>query len=132
MNINTQKYGALLLDVLPAVIHTEEENEQMLARVAALMKKGEENLSPEEQKLLELMSVLVERFEEKAYPFEKTTPLENLKFLLEESGKLQKDLLPVFGSKGIVSEVLSGKRGITAKHARQLGDFFKVSPELFV
>jgi len=132
MNINTQKYGALLLDVLPSVIHTEEENERMLSRIAAFMKKGEENLSPEEQRLLELMSILVEQFEDRTYPFEKTAPHENLRFLLEESGKLQKDLLPIFGSKGIISEVLSGKRGITTRHARELAEFFNVSVELFI
>jgi HTH-type transcriptional regulator / antitoxin HigA len=39
--------------------------------------------------------------------------------------------LPVFGSQGIVSEVLSGKRSISKAQAKALGEFFKVSPTLF-
>ena len=60
--------GELLLDVLPRPIETEAENERALAVVDRLMSKGEDNLTPEETTLLELLVQLIERFEEKAYP----------------------------------------------------------------
>jgi HTH-type transcriptional regulator / antitoxin HigA len=65
---NPRIYGELLLDVLPRPIQTEAENERSLAVVDRLMSKGEDNLSPEETTLLELLVQLIERFEEKAYP----------------------------------------------------------------
>jgi HTH-type transcriptional regulator/antitoxin HigA len=43
----------------------------------------------------------------------------------------QKDLAPLFGSESIVSEVLSGKRGLNKRHIEKLSRRFKVSPELF-
>jgi HTH-type transcriptional regulator / antitoxin HigA len=50
---------------------------------------------------------------------------------VRDRGLKQKDLVPVFGSQGIASEVLNGKRGIIKAQARALGEFFKVSPSLF-
>jgi HTH-type transcriptional regulator / antitoxin HigA len=44
----------------------------------------------------------------------------------------QKDLVPLFGSQGIASEVLNGKRSISKSQAKALGDFFHVSPALFL
>lgn len=132
MIYNPNKYGALLMQTLPSVIHTEAENEQMLAVMAGLMQKGEANLSPEEMRLLELLGILVEEFETQTYPMPDVPPNEMLKFILSERGLRQKDLLPVFGSEGIISEVLSGKRGITAKQAKALANFFHVSVALFI
>lgn len=43
-----------------------------------------------------------------------------------------KDLWDVFGSKGVTSEVLSGKRSISKTHIKKLAAFFNVSPELFI
>ena len=65
---NSRIYGKLLLGVLPRPIGTEAENERVLAVVDRLMSKGEDNLTPEETTLLELLVQLIERFEEKAYP----------------------------------------------------------------
>jgi HTH-type transcriptional regulator / antitoxin HigA len=71
--INPRKYAGLLAKTLPTVIKTEEENERMLAKIEKLMDKGE-RMAPEELALLELMSQLVEAFEEKAYPMEDAPP----------------------------------------------------------
>src|SRR5262245_27176662 len=65
---NRRIYGELLLDVLPRPIQTEAENERALTIVDRLMSKGEDNLTPEETTLLELLAQLIERFEEKTYP----------------------------------------------------------------
>lgn len=55
--LNPRRYARLLAQQLPTVIRTEEENEEMLAAIWELMKKGEDKLSAEEMALLELMSV---------------------------------------------------------------------------
>lgn len=133
MTFNNKIYGQLLTDTLPRVIETEEENERFLQVIKALMRKGEDKLSPEEESLLDLLSNLVEDFEGKAYPIEDVAPNEILKFFLEDRGMKQKDLVPVFGSEGVVSEILNGKREITLKTAKKLQKFFGLSSyEFFV
>ena len=116
---------------MPVVIETEEENARMLAIVEKLMQKGEE-LSAEEEKLLKLLVRLIEDFEERFYRPSEATPLEVLNHLMEARGVKQSQLWEVFGSKGIASEVLNGKRGISKTHARALANYFHVPAELFI
>ena len=59
-------------------------------------------------------------------------PVETLKELMRAREMQAKDLWPVFGSKGITSEVLNGKRGISNEMARKLGEVFHVSPAVFI
>ncbi len=130
--INEKKYGKLLASVLPRKIETEEQNEQYLQTIEKLMGKGSDKFSPEEHLLFDLLITLVEEFEEKAYPMPDIKPNERLKYLLEEKEMKQKDLIHIFGSEGVVSEIISGKREITLKTARKLAEFFNVPVELFV
>jgi HTH-type transcriptional regulator/antitoxin HigA len=74
---------------------------------------------------------LIEAYEEKHYPIRSATPLEVLQELMTANDLRQKDLAPLFGSESIVSEVLSGKRGLNKRHIEKLSRRFKVSPELF-
>lgn len=129
---DTRKYGRLLARTRPAAIKTEEENERVLEEVSRLMAKGEERITPEESRLLELLAVLIEDFEKQHYSVPDATPHEMLRFFMEERGVRQRDLLPVFGSRGIASEVVNGKRAISKKQAKALGEYFGVSPELFL
>jgi len=116
---------------MPVVIETEEENDRMLAEVEKLMAKGE-NLSPEEDALLRLMVTLIQDFEERFYQPREATPLEILRHLMDARDLRQSDLVKVFGSKGITSEVINGKRGISKSQAKALAKFFNVSAELFI
>jgi HTH-type transcriptional regulator/antitoxin HigA len=63
---------------------------------------------------------------------EHASPLDALKSLMEERNLRQADLLPVFGSRSVASDVLNGKRSISKAHARGLAEFFHVSPSLFI
>jgi HTH-type transcriptional regulator / antitoxin HigA len=126
-----RKYGALLSDALPAVIETEKQNERYLAIVEQLMSKGE-NLSPEEETLLKLLAHLIEDFERRYYKPRRATPLEVLRELMAANDLKQADLVPIFGSKGITSEVVNGKRGISKANAKALAEFFNVSPAVFI
>jgi HTH-type transcriptional regulator/antitoxin HigA len=129
--INEARYRRLLSRTMPVFIETEEENERMLAIVEKLMDKGE-NLSPEEDKLLKLLARLIEDFEKQYYRPEDATPLEVLQHLMESRDIKQTHLWELFGSKGIASEVLNGKRGISKTHARALADYFHVTADLFI
>jgi HTH-type transcriptional regulator/antitoxin HigA len=51
---------------------------------------------------------------------------------MEQRDLRQADLLPVFGSRSVASDVLAGKREPSKAHIRRLADFFHVSPELFL
>lgn len=129
--IDPVRYRRLLSRTMPVVIETEEENARMLATVEKLMEKGEK-LSAEEEKLLKLLARLIEDFEERFYRPSEATPLEVLTHLMEARGVKQSQLWEVFGSKGIASEVLNGKRGISKTHARALANYFHVPAELFI
>jgi HTH-type transcriptional regulator / antitoxin HigA len=125
-----REYAELLVAVQPKVIETESENEFYLAEVTKLMRLGE-SISPAQERLLRLLVNLIEGFEDRHYQIKSATPLEILTELVVDRGLKQKDLLPVFGSQGVASEVLNGKRGISKAQAKSLGEFFKVSPSIF-
>jgi HTH-type transcriptional regulator/antitoxin HigA len=130
--LNERKYGRLLAQTLPKAIETEAEYERLLDEVNRLMSKGEDDLTPEEDTLLELLFTLIEKFEEGRFELNASTPRGILLELMEARQVKPRDLWPVLGSKGATSEVLSGKRGISKAQAKALGEFFHVSPELFL
>ena len=129
--LSPQKYGRLLARVLPVRIETEEENERLLKEAEKLMIKGDTR-SPEEDALLNLIVHLIQEFERKFYHLGGATPHEVLRELMNARGLKQKDLWELFGSKGIASEVINGKRGISKAQAKALAEFFHVSVEVFI
>jgi len=129
--INKKKYGALLATARPAVIKIEEENERMLSLAEQLIDKGKSR-TPEEDQLFELVTRLIEDFEEEHYPIPDAPPHRILRFLMEQNDLRQSDLLPIFGSRGYVFDVVNGKRTISKTHAKALGKMFHVSPDVFI
>jgi HTH-type transcriptional regulator/antitoxin HigA len=129
--INNAAYGKLLARALPRVIKTEEENERIVAELEKLDTRGRP-LTPEEENLAELMTLLVRQFEESRYPLGHAEPLEALRILMEDRGLRQRDLIPLFGSSSVVSDVLNGKRSISKAHARKLAESFHVPASLFI
>jgi HTH-type transcriptional regulator / antitoxin HigA len=129
--VDPVRYRRLVSRAMPVLIETEEENARILAIVERLMEKGE-GLTAEEEKLLKLLARLVEDFEQRFYKLSKATPLEVLHHLMEARGVKQSQLWDLFGSKGIASEVLNGKRAISKTHARALANYFHVPADLFV
>jgi HTH-type transcriptional regulator/antitoxin HigA len=123
------KYRKLVAEAMPVVIETEAENERLLAIVEPMM---HHELSPEEAKLFDLLTKLIEDFEDRHYPMGHSSPTEMLQFLMEQRSLRQRDVVHLFGSSGVASEVINGKRAISKKLAKSLGDFFHVSPDLFI
>jgi HTH-type transcriptional regulator / antitoxin HigA len=126
------KYKRLLVRVAPTAIESEAENERALGILERLLEKGEAKLTPEEDALVELLTQLVENFEKRAYPRKKSAPPDLIRFLLEQKRLKPVNLAEVLGSRGRVSEILSGKRSVSKEQAKRLGAFFRVSPALFI
>ena len=131
LEVDPKRYGRLLARKLPAVIRTEQENERLIAELENLDRRAEE-LTPEEREYSELLTVLIEAFEDAHYDLQGSTPGTRLRSLLEEHGLRQRDLLDVFGSRGIASEVVSGKRAISKAQAKKLAELFHVPADLFL
>jgi HTH-type transcriptional regulator / antitoxin HigA len=129
--LDRQVYASLLGEVQPKVIESEEENELFLAEVEKLVVLGED-LTAEQLQLMNLLVSLIEQFEDQHYQLRPASPLEVLNELMLQRGLKQKDLVHLFGSQGIASEVLNGKRSISKSQAKSLGDFFHTSPALFL
>lgn len=125
-------YGELLSRYRPAKIKTREENARALTILRKYLSKGEENLTPEERTLVELLAALISDFERSAFKFPRATPAEVLRELMRAHGLRPRDLWDIFGSKGITSEVLRGKRQISKERAKMLAEKFHVSAELFI
>jgi HTH-type transcriptional regulator / antitoxin HigA len=127
--VATPGYTALLREFAPKVIRTEHENEVYTEILYELDQR--KNLTAAEKELAELLTLLIENFEETRYRLPRAKPLEALRFLMEQHELKQKDLVKVFGTASIVSEVLSGKRELNKEHIKRLSRRFHVSPELF-
>ena len=123
-------YSNLLAEVAPKVIETEDEYARLL--VIAERLTFAKNTTPEERILYKLLVTLIEVYETENYPIDKSEPHEILQHILESSGTRQADLVGIIGSSGVVSEVVNGKRAISKAQAKALGDYFKVSPSLFI
>lgn len=123
-------YRNLLTEVAPKVIETEEEYERILAVTERLT--FTKNRTPEERALHKLLVTLIEAYEAQNFPMDQAAPHEILQHIMESSGTRQADLVGVIGSSGVVSEVVNGKRSISKAQAKALGDYFNVSPTLFI
>lgn len=126
---NKREYARLLVAMLPHVIHTEEENERYTADLGRLLSKR--GRTADESRMIELLTLLIEDFEEKNYTLPAAAPLDVVHHLMESNGLRQIDLLDVFGAESIISEVLKGKRNLAKSHIQKLSLRFNVSPELF-
>jgi HTH-type transcriptional regulator/antitoxin HigA len=127
-----RSYRDLLGQYQPQVIKTEAENERALQVLSEILAHGEESLGRDERRFVELLSALVSDFERSAYRTGRARPADVLRELMRARKMGPRDLLPVFGSKGLVSEILGGKRGISKARAKDLAQMFGVSAELFI
>ena len=130
--MDEKKYGRLLARVVPRIPQTEEEYQSLVGQIAQLMEQDEENLSVEETRLLALLALVVENYEQRNFPVSDASPHDLLAHLMEARSLRHKDIWQLFGSKGVASEVISRKRPISKAQAKKLAAFFHVSAELFI
>lgn len=122
-------YTELLTSFPPRPIKNEEDLEQIQAVVDHLLDKGE--LTEDEEDCLNLLGILIYEYEQKQDLIPDIYGVELLQVLIAELNLKQKDLVPIFKTESIVSNVLNGKRKLTVEHIQKLGEFFHVSPAVF-
>ena len=127
--INRNVYGDLLAQHQPKAIETEAENEVAIVLAESLEHRQR---TPEEDALLELLIILIEKFEETSYPLPNLESDRMLRHLMEARNMKQEELVGVIGSRGVVSEIVNGKRSISKAQAKMLGELFHVSSSLFI
>ncbi len=124
-------YGKLLAAELPRPIQNHREFDQMVDRLEAL-DFAKRRLSEEEKALREVLAALIQVYDDEHYHFPEQPPYETVKYLMEQRGLKQVDLVPVLGSRAQVSDLVNGKRGISKAQAKKLAEYFGVSAELFL
>jgi HTH-type transcriptional regulator / antitoxin HigA len=131
LTFSPTQYSELLSRHQPKLIKTEAENDRALAVVEELMHRSD--LTPEEDELLNLLVLLIERFETEFYQCgAASTPHSMLEFLMEQQDITQTDLLPIFASESEVQAVLKGDRDLTITQVKALATRFNVKPNAFI
>lgn len=101
------------------LIKNSSDHAALLKRLKELM-IADPNPGSKEDEELELLAFLIADYESRTVRIPEATPAEAIRFRMEQSGLTQRDLVPLIGSKGRVSEVLSGKRELTLAMVRKL------------
>ncbi len=114
----------------PCVIHNDAELEMYtdaLFRLTAL-----ESPSGSEVEAIELLTLLVERYEQEHYSIPKGDPVSVVRFIIEQQNLTQRDLIPQFGSESAVSMFMTGQRNLTLEQVRKLSARFKLPADIFI
>ena len=131
--LDEKKYGQLLGKHRPRLIQCDDEFDRLAAQLESLDITQERSpLTPEELELQALLAHLCQEYEDRTVPPPTSTPLDAVKFLMDQNNLRPVDLLDVFGSRAVASQVLNGKREISKAHARGLAKRFGLSVEVFV
>ena len=113
----------------PTPIASERQHQEYLAVLDKLASK--EHPTKEEVKYSEVLVTLIEAYEEVHHPVPDASPVEVLRSLMDANDLRQKDLVPIFGTESIVSEILHKKRDLNKTHIEKLSKRFRVSPAVF-
>jgi len=116
------------------ILKTEQEYNEACERIYTLINSKESAIEPDstEGEEMELLSLLVEKYEHEHYPVEAPNPIEAIKFRMEQMNLKQADVAPLFGGKTRVSEVLHGKRPLTLKMITLLNRYLGIPLESLV
>lgn len=110
-------------------IRSEQDYEAALARIDSLMDARPGTPEADE---LDLLATLVEWYEKRHFPIEKPDPVAAVRFRLEQANQTSRDLVPLLGSRAKVSEVMSGKRGLTLQMIRALHRHLGIPAEVLL
>ena len=111
------------------VLKTEEDYNQALKRLDEIFHAPIDSKEGDEA---ELLSILIEKYEDENYPIEAPDPIEAIKFRMEQMGMTKKELAEIIGYKSRVSEIFSRKRKLTLKMIRNLHDKLKIPYESLI
>lgn len=116
------------------ILKTEQEYNEACERIYELIHSSENSIEPDspEGEEMELLSLLVEKYEQENYRLEAPSPIESIKFRMEQMNLNQNDIAPLFGGKTRVSEVLNGKRALTLKMITLLNRYLGIPLESLI
>jgi len=115
---------------VPRPITWEARSENYITVLHDLVMRG--HLNRKEEEYVELLSLLIQAYEEEHYSIPDASPVEVIKELMAANDLRQKDLVDIFGSESMVSLVLNGQRPLALAHIQALSRRFKVSPAAFI
>ena len=110
-------------------IKTEADYQAVLAEIDTLLDVPE---GSSEEDRLEVLSLLVEAWEDQHYPIDSPDPIEAIKFQMEQQGLTRKDLEPYIGQRQRVSDVLNGKRPLSLTMIRKLHQGLGIPAEVLI
>ncbi len=111
------------------VLKTEADYNQALKRVEVIFDAPEDSKAGDEA---ELLTILIEKYENEYYPIDAPDPIEAIKFRMEQMNMDKKDLAAIIGYKSRVSEILGRKRNLTLKMIRNLHEKLKIPYESLI
>ncbi len=114
----------------PRIIHTDEELAEYTEALFHLT--AIEEPTRDQIEAINLLSLLVSSYEDEHYPLPKSTPDRIVRYLMEQRGLKQRDLIPEFGNESAVSMFLSGQRALSVKQIAGLSQRFHVPAEVFL
>jgi HTH-type transcriptional regulator/antitoxin HigA len=116
------------MDIRP--IKTPEDHKAALARIDELM--DSEEGTPEVAEL-EVLAILVERYERDAFPIDPPSVLDAIQFRMEQAGYRQADLARVLGSRSRASEIMHGSvKRLSLTQIRRLHDAWKIPADVLI
>ncbi len=124
-----KEYIELLKQFPPRPIKSEEDLEATQEIVNQLLDKP--LLTEEESDYLDVLGMLIYEYEKDLDIVPDIYGVELLKVLLEERNLKEKDLVSIFKTESIISDILNEKRQLTTRHIQELAEFFNVSPSVF-
>ncbi len=116
-----------IMEIKP--IKTEKDYEKSLKRLELIF---DANPNSKEGDEAEILSMLIDNYENKYYPIEAPDPIEAIKIRMEEMNLKQKDLVGIIGGKSRVSEILNKKKKLTVEMIRELEKFLHISASVLV
>ena len=123
------------VELLVAHQPVKPRNRRELAELTALLETlaaNETEQTPAMERFVETLAALILQYEDEIEPDPQRSPSGVLRYLMEERGVRQIDLVPILGSKSYVSQILSGHRPIGKDAAYKLAEFFQVSAYSFL
>jgi len=110
-------------------LKTEKDYKNALLRIEDIF---DTPANSEEGDEAEILTLLIENYENEFYPIEAPDPIEAIKIRMEEMDLKQKDLVVFIGAKSKVSEILNRKRRLTVEMIRNLSEALKLSASLLI
>ena len=110
-------------------VKTETDYEKALERLELIFDASPETKEGDEA---EILSLIIENYENQHYPIESPDPIEAIKIRMEELNLKQKDLVGVIGGKSRVSEILNKKKRLTVDMIRELERILQISASVLV